>query len=73
VRQEENPLASIEIALSLGYDFESKASTSTSSLPLYTSSSLTPPLPSLLPSLIDSLPIYNNISQLNPIQAEQLI
>ena len=73
MRQKENLLASIEITLSLGYDFESKASTSTSSLPLYTSSSLTSPLPSLLPSLIDSLPIYNNMSQLNPIQAEQLI
>lgn len=73
MRQEENLLVPIEIALSLGYDFESKASTNISSLPLYTSSSLTPPLPSLLLSLIDSLPIYNNMSQPNPIQVEQLI
>ena len=66
-------LISTEAVTSLEYDSESKANTSSSFLPLYTSSFPIPPLISISPSPIDLPPFYNNIDQLNLIQRKQLI
>jgi len=61
VRQEEDSLVPIEIVSSLEYNSENKASTSISPLLLYTSSLSIPLPPSLSPSPIDSLALYNNM------------
>jgi len=61
VGQKKDSLAPIEIASSSEYELESKANTTSSPLPIYISSLLTPP-PSL-PSPIDSLPFYHTMSQ----------
>ena len=63
MKQEESLLILTEIASSLGYNLESKASTGFFSLPLYISFPLI-----LLP--INLLLFYNNMSQVDTIQAE---
>jgi len=59
VGKEEGSLALTEITLSSEYELESKSSTTSSLLLLYTSSLPTPPPLSLTPLPISPPPLYN--------------
>ena len=72
MRQEEGPLAPIEIFSSFEYKSGSKASTSSSSLPLYILFSLVSP-PLSLSSLPISPLLQYNMSQYNTINYKQII